>query len=296
VPNLMVTMRYLRPVLRIEHLRSALVYCLPLIPHGIGAWVLEVSDRIVLERHVSLDELGIYALGYQLSTMLYLVAAAVNNATSPHVFEHLLGGNSTSHRHLRVITSYYISFIVWAALAFLLLLEPLVHWFVAPAYHAVTGILPWLVLGMLCHALYFMPANVLFATRQTAGIAKITILAGAANLAANLALIPRFGMAAAAWSTLFGYALLLGLVWRKSAQISAGDYDYPRISKSVVAGLIVYGLSMLVWSHADSMMFGVGLLLVVCYPVALYLLRFFPTDELEAIKAWWRSRRVGETG
>ena len=296
LPNLVITLRRLKPALRATHLKNALVYCLPLIPHGMGAWLLEVSDRLILERYVTLDQVGIYTLGYQLATILYLVAAAVNNAASPHIFEHVQANNAESRSSLRVATTYYAAAFVWIALAFLLLLDPLVHWFIAPSYHLAIVILPWLVLGMLCHAFYFIPANILFATGRTAGIAMMTITAGVVNVIANLILVPRFGMPAAAWSTLLGYAVLLGFVWRKAAFIFPVDYDYHRIIKVGVAGLVLYVFSALAWGLSDAARLTVGLLLLVLYLPSLYVLRFFSEEEITHLKSWWRTHRFGESG
>jgi O-antigen/teichoic acid export membrane protein len=58
-----------------------------------------------------------------------------------------------------------------------------------------------------------MLVSTVFLRRRTAGLPLLTLVAGAANVGANLLLIPRLGLLGAAWSTLVGYATLTALTW-----------------------------------------------------------------------------------
>jgi O-antigen/teichoic acid export membrane protein len=70
----------------------------------------------------------------------------------------------------------------------------------------------------LVYGLYFMLVSAVFLRRRTVGLPLLTLAAGAANVAANLLLVPRIGIIGAAWSTLAGYAVLTGLTWWYAAR------------------------------------------------------------------------------
>jgi O-antigen/teichoic acid export membrane protein len=76
-------------------------------------------------------------------------------------------------------------------------------------------------LASLVYGLYFMLVSTIFLRRRTSGLPLLTLAAGAANVASNLVLIPRFGIAGAAWSTVVGYGTLTALTWWYAAR------DYP---------------------------------------------------------------------
>lgn len=47
-----------------KYLMSAVVFVLPLVPHALSGWVINLSDRIFIERYCTLEDLAIYSLGY----------------------------------------------------------------------------------------------------------------------------------------------------------------------------------------------------------------------------------------
>lgn len=49
VPYALLSLRNVRLALRLDVLRSALAYSLPLVPHGLASWVLDLSDRVILQ-------------------------------------------------------------------------------------------------------------------------------------------------------------------------------------------------------------------------------------------------------
>jgi O-antigen/teichoic acid export membrane protein len=96
------------------------------------------------------------------------------------------------------------------ALLLWLLRDPLIHLFYGREYAAAGG-----VLGVLAFAI---PLDFVVSVKGVSYIARgrekavlgCVAVAALANIAANLALIPRFGMLAAAWTTVGTYVLLLG--------------------------------------------------------------------------------------
>jgi O-antigen/teichoic acid export membrane protein len=61
-------------------IRNGLLFGLPIVPHLAAAWVNRSVDRLILERFVSLDELGLYNLGYMLGMAMMMIVLGINNA------------------------------------------------------------------------------------------------------------------------------------------------------------------------------------------------------------------------
>lgn len=106
VPYLVVTLRQIRPVVRWSVLGSALAFALPLVPHTVAGWALEMSDRAILTRLVPLHDVGVYSLGYQLGGAMGLLTTAFNAAWIPFLFGTLKEEGDRSHPRLARLVTY----------------------------------------------------------------------------------------------------------------------------------------------------------------------------------------------
>ncbi|MEL3970776.1 oligosaccharide flippase family protein [Rossellomorea oryzaecorticis] len=66
-----------------EHLK----FTTPFVFHILSWSIFSVSDRIVIEKYDTLNNLGIYSLGAQITAVLMIVATSINQAINPKFFE-----------------------------------------------------------------------------------------------------------------------------------------------------------------------------------------------------------------
>jgi O-antigen/teichoic acid export membrane protein len=232
---LALTLRQVRPVWRSGVLVPALAFSLPLVPHAIAGWALEMSDRAILSRLVPLHDVGVYSLGYQLGAAMGLLTNAFNAAWVPFLFGALKEEGEAAQPRLARLVTYYAFVLCFVGLGWGLLVEHALPLLAGPEFQAAYHITPWVVGGYVLGGLYFIPTNLLFWRRQTRVIPMVTVAAGAANVGLNLWLIPRYGAIAAAWSTLVAYALLLLLTWWRAERLHPFPYEYRRLG--LMAGL-----------------------------------------------------------
>lgn len=213
---------------RRDWLRPIMAYGLPLMPHVLSGWVLELSDRAILKRYTPLHDVGVYGVGYQIATLLSIVAACANSAWVPFLFQRVEEKGDAAKPELARLATYHAMSMTWLALGFVLFALYSVKIFASDEFLPAATIVPWVVLGHLCAALYQVPGNLLFVRGRPWMISGATILAGLANVGLNLWLVPKFGILAAAWTTLASYALLLTLVWLGSLFCFPLPYEYRR--------------------------------------------------------------------
>ncbi len=99
----------------LRYVREALGYGLPLVPHTLASWVLQAADRLILERHVSLTELGLYNFGYTLGMSMQFLVMGINQAWMPHYFRLMKADPGAKKKVVRV-TSIYIALVGGACL------------------------------------------------------------------------------------------------------------------------------------------------------------------------------------
>ncbi|WP_153559354.1 lipopolysaccharide biosynthesis protein [Roseimaritima sediminicola] len=194
-------------------------YCLPLILHYYGGFLFISSDKIVLEKFIPLAELGIYVVAVRLASPMSIFVEAFNRSNSPRFFEmSKKSRRATTYFYRDIITKWFaVMMVLWTG--FSLLAGEAVQLLTPASYHPATSLLPILAGSYVFRGLYCFAANPLFFEMRTRWIPLITVSAGCLNIVLNILLVPTFGMAAAAWTTLASFAttflaaLLVGRVF-----------------------------------------------------------------------------------
>jgi len=292
IPYLGLTAGQIRPVFRASVLVPALAFSLPLVPHALAGWALEMSDRAILTRLLPLHDVGVYSLGYQLGAAMGLATAAFNAAWVPFLFGTLKNEGEKSHPKLARLVTYYAAVLIFIGLGWALLVEHAITLIAGPEFRDAYRVTPWVVGGYVCAGLYYVPTNLLFWRRQTRVIPLVTVAAGVINIGLNLWLVPSHGAIAAAWSTLVAYGVLLVLTWWSAERIHPFPYEYRRMGLMVgiAAALFLMG-RFLPFSSGTLELVG-HLLLWLAFPCGLIAVGMLDKAELAALTRLVRDRRL----
>jgi O-antigen/teichoic acid export membrane protein len=288
VPYTIFTLRNAQITLRLNVLKACLAFSLPLVPHGLAGWVLALSDRVILQRFVPLEELGLYSLGYQFGIIMKLLATAVNFAWVPFLYKTDSEAGEGAIPGLVRLVTYYTMGLVVAALGVALFAKDLVILMTTPAFYSADRVAPWIIGGSLLNGLYFIPINFLFLRNRTGLIPLITVSSGLFNIGLNLWLAPRYGIMAAAWATFLSYGLMLILAWKLALRVYPIQYEYKRLGLIALTAISLYALGIQLQFDliaVDLVMKGI---IVLAYPFSLAILGFFTPTEKSAILAFAR--------
>ena len=293
IPYLALTFGQIRPVFRMSVLMPALAFGLPLVPHALAGWALEMSDRAILTRLVPLHDVGVYSLGYQLGAAMGLVTTAFNAAWVPFLFGTLKDEGETAHPKLARLVTYYAVVLCFIGLGWSLLVEHAITLIAGPEFREAYRITPWVVGGYLFGGLYLIPTNFLFWRRQTRIIPLVTLAAGGANVGLNLWLVPRYGAMAAAWSTLAAYAILLVLTWRSAERLYPFPYEYRRLGLMAGLTLVLFLAGQLLPFPSPALEVAGRVLLWLSFPFGLVALGTLDRRELAVLTRLVRGRKPG---
>ena len=289
LPTLAILVRNAGPVFERALLREALVFGLPLVPHLISAWALNFSDRILLGHFLPLNDVGLYAAGYQFGLLVSVIITGINNAWTPWYFR-----VSTGQRNVPVgrFVNYYVMLIVALGAGTALLAREAVAIMTAPAYHAAWTIVPLVALGYVINGLVARFMDVLLLHKRTGVVPLTTIAAGAANIAFNLVAIPRLGIIGAAYGTIFGYAVRLGLTSFFAARTASLPFEWGRVARVLVVGLLVAVPGLLLDTGSVWLNVPLKLAVLLLYPLLLVLTGTLDAAERRAVRAGWRQARA----
>lgn len=288
VPYLALTFRQVRPVWRGGVLLPALAFGLPLVPHAVAGWALEMSDRAILTRFLPLSDVGVYALGYQLGAAMGLLTGAFNAAWVPFLFGALKEEAEAAHPRLARLVTYYAFALCFVGLGWSLLVEHALPLLAGAGFQEAHRITPWVVGGYVLSGLYLVPTNLLFWRRRTTVIPLVTVVAGAVNVGLNLWLVPRYGSIAAAWSTLVAYALLLLLTWWSAERLLRFPYEYRRLGLMAGLALTLFLAGRLLPFPNPALEVAGRVLLWLTFPFGLLALGALDRAELAVLTRFLR--------
>lgn len=240
IPSLCVVARYIRLSFDRAVARTALLFAIPLVPHALATWVLDLSDRAILARYVSLADIGIYSVGYQVGAATSLAVTAISNAWTPMFFKTLSEEGAAAHSRISRMATYYAIAVCFGGLGLAILAKPILALMVSASFQEARTIAPWVAAGCVLNGLYIVPANFLFWASKTRVVPMITIAAGTFNVLLNILLVPRLGIVAAAIATLVSYGLMLVFAWFAAQRVYRFPYEYGRIAAVVLAAVVVF--------------------------------------------------------
>ncbi|MCT2534645.1 oligosaccharide flippase family protein [Aquibacillus koreensis] len=198
------------------YIKQSLLFSLPLLPHVASVWIISSSDRIILEKFISIEDLGIYALAAQVSMVLALFYTSVNNALVPRYVSLLKEGNEIKAKRLLKAFSYIV--LIFGITSIPVAMYAL-NFFASNQYNGAVSLIPFLLIGQIVKGFYFIPAAKLFYSKKTKVIATSSTIAAVSNILINFITIPLIGIYGAIVSTIVAEVLRVFFVYRGSNRL-----------------------------------------------------------------------------
>lgn len=274
-----------------EHLHETLLLSLPLIPHYLTNYGLDLADRFILARYRPLAEVGLYSLAYTFGKTMYIVGLSVHQAWSPTFFSIARHGSSGNVRLGRMASMIAIM-LTWIALTGTLAAQVFIVRVLDVRYHAAARVVPWIIGSFLFQAIYSLTVLSAMQAKRTIFLFASSAGAFTVNVALNFLLVPRYGMYGSAYANLAGFLVIAILMYFFGQRLFHVPYRMMR----VLGAFAVYFLSLAVtqWeSHWPRMLVN-----LFAFLVGTFLLYLLSGANLTAMKETLRrkERVVGVIG
>lgn len=198
-------MRKGKKLVSLKHWKFCLPIALPLIFHNLSHLILNQADKLMLQKVTTEAVVGIYGFTYTIGALINTIQLALNSAWVPWYYDTLKSGNK---KEMKKVSAIYIAVFTALTIMFILGSPDILRLFSPKEYWSGMALLPIIIAGYYFVFLYTFPANYQFYIKQTKFIAVGTITAAIINVAINWLFIPKYGMYAAAVSTLCAYIVL----------------------------------------------------------------------------------------
>lgn len=220
----------------------------PLIPHYLSTIILGQSDRFMINYYCGEAKVAIYSLTYSLSLMINIFVNAISATLTPWVYqkikEHDVKSVSLVSRSLLVLLSGIVIFCI--------LVAPELIWILgSESYMEAKWIVAPVMLSCFYSMVYSLFGIPVFYKEKSINIMLSTLLSAMLNILLNAIYIPKYGFAAAGYTTMvsylflaFSYFINMILLTKSDAQLT-GLYDNKIVWKLTI-GLTVISLILMI--------------------------------------------------
>lgn len=255
-----------------EFWKFSLKLSIPLIGYQVAAQILNVSDRMMIDKMVGKSAVGIYGTLYTVSSISLLVWNAVNTSFVPYLFQNIdKKENKVKEISFGMLGAYAVIAVLLTFFA-----PEIVRILATEEYYKAIYIMPPISAGVFFISVAHMYSNILVYYKKTKYVMYGAAVAAVLNVALNATFIPIYGYMAAAYTTLFSYIIMAAMeaMWaiRLHKKQCGSESSVYGDKKNLVLSIITVALSLsgLIWYQYNVLRY---IVIAITSVVAVYLLR-----------------------
>ncbi len=269
-----------------KDIRAYLAFGLPIVPSIFSGWVVNSSDRYVINILLGTAAVAVYSPGYILGNIIGMFAGPLMLVLPVDLSKHFDRDRADMVEiMLSRSLKYYLALAIPSFFGVSLLSKPILS-VLSTEVIASQGYLitPFIAASMILYGITTILSNVLSLQRKTVQIGLIWMGAALLNLIATVALVHYLGIIGGAMATLVAFAFVFLLVAYISSRYMKMRVDYVFLTKSLAASLLMSGV-ILAWvpSSLVEIFAEIGICGII-YFSTLCILGGFERTEIEFLR------------
>ncbi len=262
--------------------RKMLRFSLPFAFSPIFFWVLNWADRFILGRLSNMTEVGLYTLGYTIGMAVMLPVGAF--ITAWPVFYMSIIKNQNAKRFFSLVLTYFTLIVGFFIVVIVVLSRDYFYYLTPTQFHSAYTIVPLIAFSYTLLGFYSIMITSTYVKRKTVYIFMTEILACFINIGLMFLLVPIYGRWGAAWATLISYASLPIIIYGFTYKLFPIQYEYKRLAQILIVILAILWINQYIYYPSYGNLF-LRLLLLIVYPLVLFLTGFFKKAEISFLKS-----------
>ena len=231
-------------------LKKVLKYSLPLVPHNISGWAMNMMDKVLLNSMTSLTLVGLFDVGSQIGKVVNMISLGVNSAYAPWFFDQVKN-DPNSKTNIVTVTHKIVLFYVFIGVAISWIAPELLHIISKPEYYEAWTIVPLIATAFVINGFYFTFSSVFF-LEKTKHLFILTMIGAVANLILNLIMIPSYGILGAAIASILTKVFFTCLTYWFSQRIYHLPYNTIYIISIITVGFVLSMLPYIIQERLDQ--------------------------------------------
>jgi O-antigen/teichoic acid export membrane protein len=209
---------------------AALRYCAALVPAALAVFVIDASDRLVIQHYLGAVAVARYTVARNIGGVAIVLLVVLNNVWMPRLFS--LSSATLRRSVLASSRNASVALLIPAVVGWTVIAPLVVELFARP--QKLVGIIAIIAITSFPAAAAVSAIRTILCTTRTRAIAGATVLAALANLGLNFLLVPVLGIEGSALATLAAYVLR----WAILAAIATNLIRLPGLPIPFVLGAL----------------------------------------------------------
>lgn len=193
-----------RPTINAEYWKYVLRISLPAIIGSVSAMIMQQCDKVMITSMTGAEATAVYALIYNIGYILYAVQQATNGAWQAWIYNTM---ESKKYGNIKDVQEWYMFFMLVLATGLYMIAPEIIKILSPESYWYFEYVVPFIV-GSYLMLMYSMNMAIMQYEKRTDVSSIIVAIAAAINIVLNYLLIPRFGGAGAAYTSVVSYLFI----------------------------------------------------------------------------------------
>ena len=226
----------------------SLKFNLPLIPHYLSSAILNVVDKIMIEKICGASDAGIYSLAVSLSYLMTIFNTSLMQTMSPWIYQKIKEKKSKDIASVAYISLIFIAVCNLILIAFA---PEAVRIFAPKEYYSAIYVIPPVAMSAYFMFAYDLFAKFEFYYEKTTWISFATMVCAITNVLLNYILIKKIGFVVAGYTTLLCYVMFSVFHYIMMKKISKSYMNNERIYNGkilllITVSFLIIGFIMLI--------------------------------------------------
>ena len=188
-------------------LKEMVRYSVPLIANAVSWWVINSSDKLMLESMLGESDLGLYTAATKLPSFLNLFTSIFSQAWMISSIREY--GSDDQKTFYSKVFKYYSVFIIGIGMGINMFIKLIMSVYVGKEFIEAWTTVPMLMLSAMLAAFSSFLGSMYGAFRKSKNVMVTTLCGGIVNIVLNFCLIPRLGGLGAAIATMISYLFIV---------------------------------------------------------------------------------------
>ncbi|KAA6328106.1 hypothetical protein EZS27_022965 [termite gut metagenome] len=222
-----------------SQIKVILKFSLPLLPGSLSYYFVSMSDRILINKYVDLNSLGIYSTAATLALLLNIISYGGYKAFEPYIFK-IYGTIDFKNKFITVYKNF-LFILLMGAFALSLFAKEFFQLFSDIKYHEAYLYVPLIIIGVFVSSIAMLYGTVITAQGKTIINSLISIIGGTVSIILNILLLPYIGLIAACLTSAVSMSTMLVIsIYFSNLKISFNETFLSILGVSIILYLSVY--------------------------------------------------------
>lgn len=229
--------------LNFKQIKVVLAFTLPLLPGAIAYYLTSISDRILITKYLTLNDLGIYSMAATIALILNIFSSGAYKAFEPLIFKNW--GNENFIKIFENIRNAFVYVLLIGVLCLSVFAKEFFQIMTAVKFHQAYWYVPMIIVGVYSSSLSMLYGTIITARGKTKINSLISIVGASISITLNVLFLPRFGLITAAIVSSLAMTVMLSIfMWYSKIKLSHYRPIFSVILAAVTIYLLVYVINI----------------------------------------------------